>query len=445
MLNKGYNPPGSATVADICALMNAIYDYGIILGDVDNAYIRSKIEQSVSPPNTSSAIVFIENGKLVYGTASGLGGGGGGGGGAPDIRPLNNNFTGASNTFSNAVTIYGAFRVNLFPLAAPTFNVVMDGLGQMWTAPFFSKSMLMAGDNTYTGNNTFLRSPTVGVVSKFTVACQTVFDSDTITFSQVPRTETAGIYTLMVDANGKLWKVLVTGTGTGGGGTGVDYTLLDNVWQGANTFTKNIVAQAGLSVLNNAGVLGNMSVGGQFAIQSIAENNAPLWALTWNAQSAMVERTFLEKGPTSLVVPCTNIPAGYQVTFNSSVSHTAAPTTSMGDSLIPANTSFTPGLDGRTVKGTIVIPDVKVTASGTAYLHIHVWANSGLVASFVEPANASYHPLTLVFNFVAVSGANPIVVRYAVEYSTGVSGIVNFNETANAKYQPVMILEELMK
>jgi len=441
-LIDGYNPPGSVTVADICALMDSIAQYGIVLGDIDNEYILGKLVQGNSAPTTSSVILYIENGRLVYGPATALGGGGGGG--APDIRPLTNNFTGASNTFSNAVTIYGAFRVNLFPLAAPTFNVVMDGLGQMWTAPFFSKSMLMAGDNTYTGNNTFLRSPTVGVVSKFTVACQTVFDSDTITFSQVPRTETAGIYTLMVDATGKLWKVLVTGN-TGGGGGGTNYLPLPNIWTGPNTFKAGAVVESGFSVIANAAISGNLSLQGLLWLPSTAENNSPTWVLTLNPNTFYVEKTFLEKGASSAIVSCTNIPVGYQVTFNSSINHTTAPTTSMGDTLIPTGTTFTPGVEGRTIKGTLVVPDVKVTASGTAYLHIHVWANSGLVASFVEPANASYHNLTLPFSFVSVAGANPIIVRYAVEWSTGATGVVNFNETANGKYQPYLILEELLK
>ncbi len=442
-LTKGYNPPGSTTVSDICMILDAIAKFGIVLGDIDNAYLLSKLSQGNSAPTTSSVIVYIENGRLVYGPATALGGGGGGGG-APDIRPLTNNFTGLSNTFSNAVTIYGDFKVNVFPLANPTASVVIDGFGKFWSAPYWSKNLMQDGANIFTGNNTFNRSQTVGVTSKFIVACQTFFDSDTIFFSQIPRTETAAIYTLMIDANGRLYKVLVTGN-SGGGGGGTNLLPLDNVFTGVNTMQGGLVVQTGLSVIGNASVTGNAYVSGALWLPTATENNSPTWALTLNPSTFLVEKTFLEKGATNSIVLCTNIPVGYQVTFNSTISHTAVPTTSMGDSLIPANTTFTPGVVGRVVKGTMVIPDIKVTASGTAYLHIHVWANSGLVASFVEPANASYHNLTLPFTFTAVAGANPIIIRYAVEYSTGATGVVNFNETANAKYQPYLILEELLK
>lgn len=442
-LGKGYNPPGSVTQADICALLDAIAQNGIVLGDIDNTYMLGKLVQGVSPPTPSSVIVYIENGRLVYGPASAFSGGGGGGG--VDIRPLTNNFTGAKNTFSNAVTIYGDFLVNVFPLASPTASVVIDGFGKFWSAPYWSKALMQDGTNVFTGNNTFNRSQNPAVISKFIVACQTFLDSDTIMFAQTPRTETAGVYTLMIDASGKLWKVLNPwGTSTGGGG-GTNYLPLDNVWTGANTFKGGLVTEIGLSVIGNASVSGNLSLGGMLWLPTAAENNAPSWVLTLNPNNFIVEKTFLEKGPTSLVVASTNIGVGYSVTFNASVNHTALPTTTMGDTLIPAGTTFTPSVEGRTVKGVLYVPDIKVTASGTAYLHVHVWANGGLVASYVEPANASYHPFSIPFSFIGINGANPIIIRYAVEYSTGANAVVNFNETANAKYQPYLILEEMMK
>lgn len=439
-LTKGYNPPGSITVSDICALLDGINKFGIMLSDVDNAYILSKLTQGNVAPTSSSVIVYIENGRLVFGPATAFTGGGGGGG-APDIRPLNNTFTGLNYFNENVVFYKNISMPHLLAGAQISGLVAFDATGRFISVPYQTVAGLLSTPNNWTSTNTFSQNSTNSAQHIIGVPLQ--INTASMMMPNIARNDLASLFVLTLGANGEVYKTPLT-SNSGGGGvlTGADY-----IWTGFHDFVESVIFRKGLLTPDGAQVSvgGNLVVTQKVRIFSVAENNSPKWALTWNEASQDVERTFLETGALSAVVPCTNITTNYSVTFNASISHTAVPTTSMGDSVIPANTSFTPGVAGRNIKGKLVIPNVKVTASGTAYLHIHVWVNSALVRSYVEPVDALAHGATVDFTFTGVNGANPIIVRYAVEYSSGATAVVTFNETANGKYQPYLLLEELLK
>lgn len=441
-LGNGYNPPGSVTQADICALLDAVARYGIILGDINNAYILSKIPQGTSPPNTSSVIVYIENGRLVYGPATALGGGGGGGG-APDIRPLNNVFTG-TNYFNSDVIAYANLSMpHLLAGTQISGLVAFDSVGRFVSVPYQTVAGLLSAVNAWTGSNTFAQNATS--TARVVIGVPLQVNTSSVIFSQIARNDAQSLYVMTLDNFGNVYKVPLSGAGSGGG-TGV-ITSGNYQWTGDNEFTHTVVLSGGFATPSGVSgiVNGSLYVNQVLRLGAMTENNGPKWALTWNELNNEVERTFLEAGPNSQVTPCTNITVNYTTTFNASISHTSVPTTSMGDSVIPAGTSFTPSAVGRIVRGKLVVPNVKVTAGGTAYLHIHVWANSALVRSFVEPASALAHGLSVDFQFTSIAGANTIVTQYAVEWSSGATGVVVFNETANGKYQPYLIIEELLK
>jgi len=439
-LTKGYNPPGSITVSDICALLDAINKFGIMLSDVDNAYILGKLTQGNIAPTPSSVIVYIENGRLVFGPATAFSGGGGGGG-APDIRPLDNTFSGL-NYFNKDVVAYSNFTMpHLLAGTQISGLVAFDGSGRFVSVPYQTTSGLLTAFNSWSGTNVYGQNSTNSAQHIIGVPLQV--NSAQVLMPNIARNDLASLFVLTLDSNGWVYKTPLVPGGSGGG----VITSANYIWTGFHDFVESAIFRKGLLTPDGAQVSvgGNLVVTQKVRIFSVAENNTPRWALTWNETSQDVERTFLEAGALSAIFPCTNITTNYSVTFNASISHTAVPTTAMGDSVIPANTSFTPGVAGRNIKGSLVIPNVKVTASGTAYLHIHVWVNSALVRSYVEPVNALAHGATVDFTFTGVNGANPIIVRYAVEYSSGATAVVTFNETANGKYQPYLLLEELFK
>lgn len=441
-LTKGFNPPGSVGMGDLCAFLAAVGVHGIVIGDIDNAFMLSKLTQGITPPTVANSILYIENGKLVYGSAASFASGGTVTG--TDIRPLSNNFTGVQNSFQGNIVIFGTTKVNLNALATANASaVVLDSNSILRTVPLLTGPSLLSGDNQWTGNNVFNQTLIPGgPINTFTVVVPASLNSSSLKLPQIPRAISQGVYILMLDGSGNVWKVAPSDIGlVGGGGGGILGT--DNTFTGVNTFGSSVLLSLGLfsnGTINNQGPL---IQSGSFTLQNLIENNNPSWTLTLNPTTSRIERTALERGTTSSVVVCANITVGYASTLSPSVPHASVPNTSMGDSLLPANTNFSPNGAGRPVIGKVYIPNVKVVAAGTTFFHIHVWANSALIASFVEPSNASVHSISFPFSFTGAQGANPIIIRFAVEYSTGASGVVTFNENDNAKYQPIVIFEEI--